>query len=81
MSAARAQLYRGDGRDAVAAHVVRPAPYSVAAATAIDKLIDAGKGVQSSPWTVWTMRSLFAAALLLVLVLLLLLLLPKLLLL
>jgi len=28
-------------------------------------LLDAGRGVQSSPWTVWTMRSLFAAALLL----------------
>lgn len=27
--------------------------------------IDAGRGVASSPWTVWTMRSLFAAALLL----------------
>ena len=30
-------------------------------------LTDAGKGVQSSPWTVWTMRGLFAAALLLAL--------------
>jgi len=28
-------------------------------------LFDAGRGVRSSPWTVWTMRSLFLAALLL----------------
>lgn len=27
--------------------------------------VDAGRGVQSSQWTVWTMRALFAAALLL----------------
>ena len=31
----------------------------------ISFLTDAGRGVQSSPWTIWTMRSLFAAVLLL----------------
>ena len=45
----------------VASAVILVAPLPLIASF----LLDAGRGVQSSPWTIWTMRSLFAAALLL----------------
>jgi hypothetical protein len=45
----------------MASAVILAAPFSLA----VSFLVDAGRGTQSSPWTVWTMRSLFGAALLL----------------
>ena len=45
----------------LASAVILAAPFLLTASF----LVDAGRGTESSPWTVWTMRSLFAAALLL----------------
>jgi len=44
-----------------ASAVILAAPFTLV----VSFLIDAGRGVQSSAWTVWTMRSLFVTALLL----------------
>jgi hypothetical protein len=45
----------------VASALILAAPFPLI----VSFFIDAGRGVQSSPWTVWTMRSLFLASLLL----------------
>ena len=49
------------GIQRVASAVLLLAPFSLT----VSFFVDASKGIESSAWTIWTMRSLFVAALLL----------------